>query len=206
MKALVTGFSPFGGDAINPSYEAVRGLPRRITTRAGPLDIVSAELPTSFARAARKLHALIAREQPQIVLCVGLAADRHAINVERVAVNLCHARIADNDGAQPFDKPVIARAPAAYSLPVAHAVKALTRAGINADMSLSAGAFVCNHVFYNLMHHVAKNKRAKCVVRAGFVHVPALPRDNPPSALNDLIRGLEIVLRVTRQSIVRNVV
>ncbi len=203
MKALVTGFSPFGGDAINPSYEAVRGLPQRIVSRAGTLEIVSAELPTSFSRAARRLRALIAREQPQIVLCVGLAADRHAISVERTAVNLCAARIADNDGAQPLDKPVIARAPAAYfsSLPVADIVKALTRAGLRAEMSLSAGAFVCNHVFYNLMHDVAKNKRAKCVLRAGFVHVTALPAVGSQAALDDLVRGLDIVLRVSWRSI-----
>ena len=113
MKVLVTGFAPFGGDTINPSYEAVRRLPARIVSRGGMLDVVTAELPTSFARAPRKLRALIARVQPEIVLCVGLAAERAAICVERIAVNLCDARIADNDGAQPQDKPVVARAPAA---------------------------------------------------------------------------------------------
>ncbi len=199
MKALVTGFAPFGGDAINPSYEAVRRLPARV----GALEVVTAELPTSFARAARMLRTLIAREQPHIVLCVGLAADRAGISIEHVAVNLSHARIADNDGAQPLDKPVIARAPAAYfsSLPVADIVKALTRAGLRAEMSLSAGAFVCNHVFYSLMHDVAKTKRAKRVLRAGFVHVPALPLDNAEAALNDLVLGLNRVLRVTARSI-----
>ena len=110
MRALVTGFNAFGGDSINPSFEAVRRLPARI----GKLDVVTAELPTSFARASRKLRALIARVQPDIVLGVGLAADRPAISVERIAVNLCDARIADNDGVQPREKPVIARAPDAY--------------------------------------------------------------------------------------------
>ena len=94
MKVLVTGFAPFSDDTINPSYEAVRRLPARIVSGGGALDVVTAELPTSFARAPRKLRALIARVQPEIVLCVGLAAERAAICVERIAVNLCDARTA----------------------------------------------------------------------------------------------------------------
>ena len=196
MRALVTGFSPFGGDPVNPSFEAVRRLPRRI----GSLDVVTVELPTSFARAPRKLRALIAREQPGIVLCVGLATDRAGVSVERVAVNWCDARIADNDGDQPRDKPVVARAPAAYfsTLPVTQAVVALTRAGVSAEVSMSAGAFVCNQVFFGLMHAAAKSRRIR---RAGFVHVPALRVENTDAALADLVRALEIVLRVTQRSI-----
>ena len=146
------------------------------------------------------LRALIAREQPDIVLCVGLAADRPAISVERIAVNLCDARIADNDGVQPREKPVIARAPDAYfsTLPVTNIVDALGRAGLRAEMSMSAGTFVCNHVFYSLMHAAAKDKRA---IRAGFVHVPALPVADAERALADLVRALAIVLRVTQRSI-----
>ena len=195
MKALVTGFNAFGGDAVNPSYEAVR----RLHARIGNLDVVTAELPTSFARASRRLHTLIARVQPDIVLGVGLAAERQAISVERIAVNLCDARIADNDGVQPREKPVIARAPDAYfsTLPVTNIVDALGRAGLRAEMSMSAGTFVCNHVFYSLMHAAAKGNRA---MRAGFVHVPALPVADPVRALADLVRALAIVLRVTQRS------
>ena len=198
MIALVTGFAPFGGDAINPSYEAVRRLPSRI----GNLEVIAAELPTSFARAPRKLRALIARVQPDIVLCVGLAADRDALCVERVAVNLCHARIPDNDGAQPAEKPVIGRAPAAYfsTLPVAEIVNALCGAGLRAEMSMSAGTFVCNRVFYGLMHDAAKHKRGKHGLRAGFVHVPALAAANSGQALADLVLALEVVLRVTQRA------
>ncbi len=197
QKALVTGFDAFGGDAINPSYEAVRRLPARI----GRLEVVTAELPTAFARAARRLRALIARERPVIVLCVGLAAERDALSVERVAVNLCHARIADNDGRQPVDKPVITNAPAAYfsTLPVVDTVTALARAGLRAEMSLSAGTFVCNHVFYSLMHAAAKQTGARRILRAGFVHVPALPSAHARRALADITRGLEIVLRVAQR-------
>lgn len=197
-KALVTGFDAFGGDAINPSYEAVRRLPARV----GNLQLVTAEIPTSFQRAPLALRALIAREQPDTVLCVGLAADRQALSVERVAVNLSHARIADNDGAKPNDQPVRARGPAAYfsTLPVLDIVKALTRAGICAEMSMSAGTFVCNHVFYDLMHEAAIARRGRRILCAGFVHVPALPADHARHALARMVEGLEIVLRVTRRA------
>ena len=204
MKALVTGFDPFGGDAINPSFEAVRRLPARIAT----LEVVSAELPTSFKRALPKLRALIKREQPDIVLCVGLAADRAAISIEKVAVNWDEARIADNDGAMPVDKPIVPRAPAAYfsTLPVAAIVDALTRAGLRAEMSMSAGTFVCNHVFYGLMHSVNRAAGTKRVLHAGFVHVPALPDDSAAceATLSELTDGLKIVLDVTRQRIKSN--
>lgn len=197
MKVLVTGFAPFSDDTINPSYEAVRRLPARIVSGGGALDVVTAELPTSFARAPRKLRALIARVQPEIVLCVGLAAERAAICVERIAVNLCDARIADNDGAQPRDKPVVARAPAAYfsTLPVTAIVQALVEGGLRAEQSLSAGAFVCNHVFFGLMHATAKRPR----MRAGFVHVPTLPleRTAREAQLAALVRALTIVLHQT---------
>ena len=158
MKALVTGFDPFGGDAINPSYQAVRMLPARI----GTLMVVTAELPTSFKRALPTLRALIARERPDIVLCVGLAADRSAISIERVAVNLDHARLPDNDGAQPLDRPVVRGGPAAYfaSLPVRKIVARLNQEKIPCELSMSAGTFVCNHVFYALMHLLAKKKNA----------------------------------------------
>lgn len=197
LKALVTGFDAFGGDAINPSYEAVRRLPPRI----GKLDVVSAQLPTAFARAARTLRALIARERPHIVLCTGLAAEREALSIERVAVNLCHARIPDNDGRQPMDKPVVARGPAAYfsTLPVLKTVQALAHAGVRAEMSMSAGTFVCNHVFYCLMHAAAGQRGANRILRAGFVHVPALPPEDSERALADMVRGLEIVLRVAQR-------
>lgn len=195
-KALVTGFDAFGGDAINPSYEAVRRLPSRI----GALEIVTAQLPTSFARAARKVRTLIARGQPDIVLCVGLAADRPALSIERVAVNLSHARIADNDGRKPIDKAIAAKGPAAYfsTLPVISIVKALARAGIRAEMSMSAGTFVCNHVFYSVMHDASISGRP---LRAGFVHVPALPVDDAERALDDIVRALEITLRVTQRAL-----
>jgi len=194
MKALVTGFEPFGGEKINASLEAVRRLPARV----GALEIETATLPTSFARAHAALEAAIARTRPDIVLCVGQAADRAALCVERVAVNLCDAGAADNDGALPIDAPVVAGGPAAYlaTLPVRAAVAALRAEHLPAQISMSAGTFVCNHVFYGLMHIAAARGNS---FHGGFLHVPRLPQQapdgtTPQMALDDIVRGIRIVL------------
>lgn len=192
MKALVTAFEPFGGEAINASLEAVRRLPPRL----GALEIQTATLPTSFERAPGALEAAIERAQPDIVLCVGQAGDRAALCVERVAVNLQDARAPDNDGAQPADVPIAAPGPAAYlaTLPVRQMVAALGAAALPAQLSMSAGTFVCNRVFYELMR-IAASGRA---LRAGFLHVPRLPQQaapgQPSMALDDIVRGIRIAL------------
>lgn len=199
MKALVTGFEPFGGEAINASLEAVRRLPSRI----GALEVVTAELPTSYARSLGVLEAAIAGARPEVVLCVGQAGERAVLSVERVAVNLQDAHIPDNDGVQPVDAPVIAGGPAAYlaTLPVRAAVAALRAAELPAAVSMSAGAFVCNHVFYGLMHLAATRQQR---FRGGLLHVPCLPQQataNAPSmALDDIVRGIGIVLEVARKA------
>ena len=192
MKALVTGFDPFGGARVNASLEAVKQLPARI----GTLDIVTAELPTSYARSVPALKAAIADAKPGIVLCVGEAGDRPLLSVERVAVNLQDARIPDNDGAVPTDTPVVRGGPAAYfaTLPVRAMVAALRAAELPAELSMSAGAFVCNHVFYGLMHIAARRRG----LRAGFLHVPSLAGD--AMTLEDIARGIEIVLEVASLS------
>ncbi len=192
MKAVVTGFDAFGGDASNPSYDAVSRLPARI----GTMEIVTAQLPTSFKRAVPRLNALIKREQPDIVLCVGLAADRAGISIERVAVNLDDARVPDNDGAMPKDKPVVRGGPAAYfsTLPLRKIAARLHADKIPCELSLSAGTFVCNHVFYALMHQAALQQRP---LRAGFVHVPALS----VLPLVHMVRALHVTLEVTRRAV-----
>ena len=153
MKALVTGFEPFGGQKINASLEAVQRLPARI----GAIEIATAILPTSYARALPALEAALTRAQPDIVLCVGQAGERAALCLERVAVNIQDAESADNDGTRPADQPVVAGGPAAYlaTWPVRAAVAALRAAELPAQLSMSAGTFVCNHVFYGLMHAAA---------------------------------------------------
>jgi pyroglutamyl-peptidase len=191
MKALVTGFDPFGGARMNASLEAVKRLPARI----GALEIVTAELPTSYARSIPALKAAIMRAKPGIVLCVGEAGDRPLLSVERVAVNLRDARMPDNDGGAPVDTPVVRGGPAAYfsTLPARAMVAALRAADLPAELSMSAGAFVCNHVFYGLMHTAARRGR----LRAGFLHVPSLSGRAMP--IEDIVRGIEIVLEVAAQ-------
>lgn len=195
MRALVTGFEPFGGSNENASRAAVLRLPARV----GTLDLSTAVLPTSYARSLAVLTDAIAATRPQIVLCTGEAGERRALCVERVAVNLQHARIADNDGAQPQGSPVIGNGPVAYfsTLPVRTAVAALNAAGLPAEVSYSAGTFVCNHVFYGLMH-LATTRAV--LTRCGFLHLPRL-RESASSrghasslTLDDVVHGIAIVL------------
>jgi pyroglutamyl-peptidase len=198
MKALVTAFEPFGGERINASHEAVARLPARM----GRLEIVTALLPTSYARSRAALEVAIAQTWPEIVLCVGQASERAALCVERVAINLQDARSADNDGAQPQDAPVIASAPTAYfsTMPLKKVLAALRTARLPAEVSDSAGTFVCNHVFYCLMHYAATSERP---FRGGFLHVPCLPQQRaqgskaPAMALEDIVRGITISLETT---------
>jgi len=203
MKALVTCFEPFGGDTVNASREAVRLLPASI----GKLEIVTAELPTSYVRSHPALETAITRTRPDIVLCVGQARDRSALCVERIAVNVQDTEHADNDGERPLDAPVIAGGPAAYlaTLPVRDAVTALRTQGLPAQLSMSAGTFVCNHVFYHLMHLAAARKGA---FAAGFLHVPGLPQQVAGSAtampLDDVVRGVGIVLETAGNPVKRS--
>jgi len=197
MKALVTGFEPFGGETINASLEAVRLLPAQF----GGIVVVTAELPTSYARSLTALEAAIMRTKPDIVLCVGQAGDRAALCVERIAVNVQDAEITDNDGAKPIDAPVVPGGPAAYlaTLPVRAALAALQAEKLPAQLSMSAGTFVCNHVFYGLMHLAAARGHP---FRAGLLHVPRLPQQAPDGktphmALDDIVRGILVVLEVS---------
>lgn len=197
IKALVTGFEPFAGEPVNPAAEALHRLP----PRCGAVEIAACLLPTAFGRALDALGDAVADAAPDLVLGLGLAGGRAALSLERVAINLVDARIADNDGAQPIDIPVVPGGPAAYfaTLPIKAAAAALRQAGLPATISNTAGTFVCNQVFYGALH-LAATRRPR--LRAGFLHLPYLPaqaaaQDGAPSmALADIVRGVEIVLAV----------
>ena len=191
---LVTGFDAFGGDAINPSWLLAQALHRR--SIAGHR-VVAAQLPTVFGDALTALDGLLHQHRPVLVICLGLASGRAALSLERIAININDARIADNRGAWPIDTAVVAGGPAAYfsSLPIKAMLLALRKAGVAAEVSQTAGTFVCNHVFYGLMHALAK-RRALKGTRGGFIHVPLLPQQGTPSMpLNDMQRGLRTAIR-----------
>jgi pyroglutamyl-peptidase len=200
---LVTGFDPFGGEALNPSWLAAQALHGR---QVAGHSIVAAQLPTMFDRALEVLASLLEQHRPVLAVCTGQAGGRAALSLERVAINVNDARIADNAQAQPVDTPVVAAGPAAYfsNLPIKAMLAALEREGIRCEVSQTAGTFVCNHVFYGLMHTLATRPEF-AGLRGGLIHVPWLPQQGQPSMpLEDIVRGLEIAIHcalTTRQDI-----
>ncbi len=197
---LLAGFAPFGGEQVNPSWEAVRQLHGR---RIGGHRIVARQLPVEFGTALVALRKAIRETKPSLVLCVGQAGGRAAMSLERVAINVDDARIPDNAGAQPIDTQIIPGGPAAYftGLPIKAMLAALRAAGIPAEVSQTAGTYVCNHVFYGLMHAL-RNRR----IRGGFVHIPYSPEqaEHHPGApslpVPAVVEGLRIVLRVALET------
>ena len=193
MKVLLTGFDAFGGAAVNPSWLAVQALDGRSV--AGH-KIIAAQLPTAFAAANVELSRLLRAYKPALVICVGQAGGRDSISIERVAINIQDAGIADNAGHQPLDVPVVDGGPAAYfsTLPIKAMLQSLQEAGIRAEISQTAGTFVCNHVFYALMHALASSRRAN-KPRGGFVHVPFLPVQGAPNmGLETMVAGLHCAI------------
>lgn len=167
---LLTGFEPFGGETINPSGEIARQLHGTVI---GQHQVVGALLPCVFGAAITELRKQIRATKPVLVICLGQAGGRSDITPERVAINVDDARIPDNAARQPVDRPIAKRGPAAYwsTLPIKAMVAALQQRGIPASVSQTAGTFVCNHVFYGLMHELCGQRK----VRGGFIHVPFLP-------------------------------
>jgi pyroglutamyl-peptidase len=165
---LLTGFEPFGTATSNPSGEIVKQI-------SGD-NIVTAILPVAYTQSADRLLALIAEHNPDVVICLGQAEGRTAITPEKVAINLDDARLADNEGVLRSDVKILDKGPDAYfsTLPVKEMVEAIKAQGIPSSVSFSAGAFLCNHVFY-----VAQNKFAGTNVRSGFVHVPLMDSQAP---------------------------
>jgi pyroglutamyl-peptidase len=167
---LLTGFEPFDGESVNPSWQVAQALHGETVAGAR---VQSLCLPCAFGDALDVLGAALARQRPGIVLALGQATGRADFSPERVAINLNDARIPCNAGRQPIDEPVVPGAPAAYfsTLPIKAIAAALREAGLPAAVSHSAGTYVCNHVFYGLMHALRRRRG----VRAGFMHLPLLP-------------------------------
>ena len=167
MKILVTGFDPFGGESVNPAYEAVKLLPDVI----GGAEIFKLEIPTVFSLSGPAVEEGIRKYQPDVVICIGQAGGRASISVEKVAINFVDARIPDNNGEQPLDEPLQADGPAAYfaTLPVKAMVQHVKEAGLPCYLSFTAGTYVCNSIMYNVLYMCEKRYPG---IRAGFIHVP----------------------------------
>jgi len=173
-RILLTGFEPFGGESVNPSWQVAQALDG---WDCDGHRVHAVLLPCAFGDALVRLDAALAELQPDLVLCLGQAGGRTEISLERAALNVDDARIADNLGRQPIDLPVVAGGPAAYftTLPIKAMARDLREAGVAAAVSNTAGTFVCNHVFYALMHRLA-TLPALAGTRGGFVHVPYTPQ------------------------------
>jgi pyroglutamyl-peptidase len=193
---LLTGFEPFGGERVNASQEIVHALAGRVVAGHRVVGVV---LPCVFRSAIVALKRSIRRSAPALVIALGEAAGRSEITPERIAINVDDARIPDNSGLQPIDRPVIRGGPAAYwsTLPIKTIVAALRARQIAASVSQTAGTFVCNHTFYGLMHAL----RRRPGLRGGFIHVPSLAgrarRKEAGPSLATMIRGIELAIQTT---------
>ena len=184
---LITGFDPFGGESINPAWEAVRRLPETI----GNYHLVKLQIPTVFGKAPELVLETAAKVRPQVILSVGQAGGRRAVTPERVAINLMDASICDNAGVRPQEQPIAEAGPAAYfaTVPVKAMARAIREAGLEGAVSNTAGTFVCNQVLYSVLHHFAGTE-----TRAGFIHVPYLPQQAkegvPSMELDQIVAAL----------------
>ena len=195
---LLTGFEPFGGETINPSGEIARQLHGLVIARH---QVVGALLPCVFGAAIAELKAQLRHTQPALIICLGQAGGRADITPERVAINVDVARLTDNAGGQPIDQAVIKQGPAAYwsTLPIKAIVAALRQRDLPASVSQTAGTFVCNHVFYGLMHQLRAQRR----VRGGFIHVPFLPEqttDKPSLPLETMVTAIGVAIETAVQN------
>jgi pyroglutamyl-peptidase len=194
---LITGFEPFNGEHINPSWECIKDFQGQ--QLKGGEEIHTLELPCAFDDAIRVLEQAVRQLQPQLVICVGQAGGRSDISLERVAINMNDARIPDNNGAQPIDRLIQKNGPVAYfsTLPVKAIVAALHKANIPASVSYTAGTYVCNHIFYALMHHAQAWAK---IEKAGFIHIPYLPQQTcqrpmtPSMSPSIITEGLRLAL------------
>ena len=194
MKILITGFEPFGGEAINPAWEAVKRLP----DRTGGAQLIKLEVPTAFSLCGPAVEAAIDAHRPDAVLCVGQAGGRACVTVERVAINLADAAIPDNEGESPVDVPIRPDGPAAdfATLPVKAIVQHIRANGLPCQLSYTAGTYVCNCLMYQVLHLAAAQYPQ---MRAGFIHVPFIeaqvvgkPGATPSASLAAITKALEL--------------
>ena len=198
MKIIVTGFDPFGGETINPSIECVKALPE-----IEGVELIRLELPTVFKESAKRLNEVINDVKPDAVLSVGQAGGRAGITMERIAINVDDARIPDNISQQPIDEAIQLDGEAAYftTLPIKRIVKAIREAGISAEVSNSAGTFVCNHIMYQSLFAATKADKP---FKAGFMHIPFIPEqttDKPSLPLEESTKALQIAIETIRDYI-----
>lgn len=199
MKVLITGFDPFGGEKINPAWEAVKALPDNIDG----IEVVKLQIPTVFKKSAKKLFENIDSVKPDVVICVGQAGGRYEFSVERVAINIDDGRIPDNDGYQPVDSPVFEDGENAYfsTLPIKAIVEEVKKVGIPSAVSNTAGTYVCNHIMYSLLYYLNKNNLN---IKGGFIHVPFIPeqviekKNTPYMELTRITKALEISIKAIR--------
>ena len=195
MKIIVTGFDPFGGETINPSIECVKALPE-----IEGVEPIRLELPTVFNESAKRLNEVINDVKPDAVLSVGQAGGRAGITMERIAINLDDARIPDNISQQPIDETIQTEGEAAYftTLPIKRIVKVIREAGIPAEVSNTAGTFVCNHIMYQALFAATKADKP---FKAGFMHIPFIPEqtaDKPSLPLEESTKALQIAIETIR--------
>jgi pyroglutamyl-peptidase len=197
---LVTGFEPFGGEQTNPSWDICTQLPAEI---AG-MRVETCRVPCEFRRSIGVVAEAIERHHPALVICLGQAGGRTCLSIERVAINVDDARIPDNKGAQPVDELIAPNGPPAYfaTLAVKAMASAVRTAGVPAEVSNSAGTFVCNHLMYGVLHYLAASGHR---ARAGFIHVPYSEqqvldkRDVPSMAVASMVRGVHAAVAAARE-------
>ena len=188
-KLLITGFEPFGGETINPSWEAVS----RLSEIIGEYEITKLLIPVVFGEASKRVIETASKTNPDVIISVGQAGGRNAITPELVAINLRHATIPDNNGNKPQDESIVEDGEAAYfsDLPVRKMSDAIKDSGISSSVSYSAGAYVCNDVLYTLLDRYKGKK-----TRVGFIHIPYSKEQGkePSMALDDIIEGLTVAI------------
>lgn len=194
MKILLTAFDPFADEKINPTLEVLKKLEDNILD----VQLIKLELPTVFDKSSKILEEKIKEVKPDVILSLGQAGGRSKITVERIAINIDDANIKDNEGNKPIDQKIRNDGENAYfsTLPIKAIVEEIKKAGIPAEISNTAGTFVCNHIMYEGLYLAEKYGN----IKAGFIHIPFLPeqvidkKDMPSMNISDIEKALELTI------------